>query len=115
MKQFRCIPLENGLCVTCYDASRPYFGEYYLAKVVLTITATAEGSAPASPLAEYSHGYHRTFERMGVREAELARVTGELADGFLQSALPYLSSPNFPARLQTWNDSGASRQRVLFR
>jgi hypothetical protein len=56
---------------------------------------------------------------MGVHEADLPHVTGELVDGFLHSALPYLNSPDFPGRLRMWSSSTPSRRRphngLLFR
>lgn len=103
--------LSNGVRVAFHDRSNRYFGDYHRVCVevrcCLPLTPPLFAGA-ADPPAECRQAravlgeeacHVRILERMGVAGDEVERVRQEIIDGFIRSTLPYLQSPNFPARL----------------
>lgn len=80
---------EGSTHVEVFDESSPY-AYANLFHVKLRVVARFEG---------VDEPFERALERMGVQEAELARVKEELLAHFRAGTLPYLGHPGFPARL----------------
>jgi hypothetical protein len=103
--------MANGLRITFFDCSNRYFGDYH--RVCITVECRIEieeslFAAAADPTTECRKArtllgeqllVSRRLERMGVAGADLCTTREALIDSYLQSALPYLTEPEFPARL----------------
>lgn len=107
------IELSNGLSLFIYDQSRPVAGDRWFAKLLLHIpikvkpehvgfiidsnhpydefTLATEGSIA------FQYYKHRNF----VDQNELTSVLTQLKAEFFASTLPYVSRPDFEARLTT--------------
>ena len=101
----RRILLPNSLQLVCRDASRPYFGDYLLVRVILTLSIPLEQRFFANeadlrvaqlqlpdPLV-----YTRTSERMGVPTADVDKVRSVIVDDLLRNAGGYLGLEQFPS------------------
>jgi hypothetical protein len=103
--------LANGLTVAFFDASNRYFGDYHRVCIVVESRIAIEaalfaGSSDPEGEARKARALlgeqllvTRTLQRMGVAGAELGTVREALIDSYLHNALPYLSAPDYPARL----------------
>jgi hypothetical protein len=99
--------LENGLNVAFVDVSNRYYGDYHRVRVEVRCSlplrpelfADAVGLERARALWGETFGWVRPLDKMGVCGAEVNAVAAELVEGFVASAYPYLSQPQFPARL----------------
>lgn len=80
---------EPGVRVEVFNESRPY-GYSNLFHVKLRVVAR---------FSEEEERYERTLERLGVSDADLARVRAELLASFEARALPYLFRPDFLTKL----------------
>jgi hypothetical protein len=98
--------LDNGLIISYFDRSRPYFGGYYRVQVEITTTvqldegmfANAEAFHQAQRLLGPTVTYRRLVERMGVTLPELAQARADIIDSFRRNALNYLTGNDFPQR-----------------
>lgn len=110
MTIFREETLGNGLKIRFVDETNRYFGDYHRVCVVATIVCKVADLPVANAADELFRdkalgalGSELTvikrFERMGVATVDLDAVRTALIDDFLDSALPYLSRPEYPRSL----------------
>ena len=98
--------LAHGVKAVIRDATRHYFGGYYI--VSLQVTAEVQVSAAWFDTAqEYedalvrlggSARFTRTLEKMAVPLDQVEAVQRSLLDSFEANLLVYLSRPDFPGR-----------------
>jgi len=103
--------LPNGLTLEIRDRTRLLAGDRFLVTLVFTLDADIRkeylGNGAGSEtdyedlLKEYGPRvrYEAREERNFIGEEELDTVRTELIEAFLDSALPYLSKPDFARRL----------------
>ena len=111
--------LDNGLELIFADRSNRYYGDFYQVKIdVLSTVRLSEPFLMESDLSEKEQfraknrfgdilETHQELKRMGVAGPDVATVTKEMVQQFLDTSLPYMSTADFPARLL--------RQRLLER
>lgn len=101
------IDLNSGLCITLSDETRHYFGGYYHVKVLaycnvpldrLHFEDEAQYLDAADKLGE-SVRFERILEKMAVPEQDIPTVRNQLVDSFKDTAVSYLSAPDFDRRL----------------
>lgn len=101
------IELNSALCITLSDETRHYFGGYYHVKVLaycdvpleqIYFDGEAEFIDARNRMGE-SVRFERILEKMAVPEPDIAAVLGQLVDAFNDTALGYLSGPDFAGRL----------------
>jgi len=95
--------LPGNHTVKIYDHSKSYFGDY--CRVCLEVKceiplptlpgANGEPTGYSPDVAVYS----RILEKMAVPSAEVESVRQALIAEFRRNSLPYLATPDFPARL----------------
>jgi hypothetical protein len=104
---FRVFPLPNGLSVSVYNNTRRYFGDYFRVEVeiVCRIPLLAEyfidRDAFTSACSKLGHEiiYSRTEEQMGVPSADIEEALARLVENFIEHALPYVASAQFPGKV----------------
>lgn len=105
------IELSNGLSLFIYDQSRPVAGDRWFAKLLLHIPIKVkpehivnliDGNHPydeftiaTEGLVAFQYYKHRNF----VDQNELSSALTQLKAEFFASTLPYVSRPDFEARL----------------
>ena len=102
----RRIVLPNSLHLVCRDATRRYFGDYHLVRVLLSLSIPLEprffqdeeACRVARTLLPDPVVYSRSAERMGVPTAEVDAVRMTLVDDLLLHAGKYLGSAQFTER-----------------
>jgi hypothetical protein len=102
----RRIVLPNSLHLVCRDATRRYFGDYHLVRVLLSLSVPLEprffqdeeACRAARTLLSDPVVYCRSAERMGVPTADVDAVRATLVDDLLLHAGTYLGSAQFPER-----------------
>jgi hypothetical protein len=102
----RRIVLPNSLHLVCRDATRRYFGDYHLVRVLLSLSVPLEprffqdeeACRVARTLLSDPVVYCRSAERMGVPTADVDAVRATLVDDLLLHAGTYLGSAQFPER-----------------
>jgi translation initiation factor RLI1 len=101
------IKLNSGLCITLDDETRHYYGGYYHVKVLahcavpldrLFFDDETQFLDARSKLGE-SVRFERILEKMAVPEHDIATVRDQLVDAFKNTAISYLSVPDFDRRL----------------
>jgi hypothetical protein len=110
---------DNGLELIFTDRSNRYYGDFHQIKINVQSTVHLTDSfLHASDLSEKEQlraknrfgdtfEAHQELKRMGVAGSDVDTVTSEMVQQFLDTALPYMSSAEFPIRLL--------RQRLLER
>jgi len=99
--------LENGLVVAFVDVSNRYYGDYHRVRVEVRCSlplqpemfADTGDLERARALWGEAFDWIRPLEKMGVSGAEVTATAAKLIEGFVASAYPYLSQPQFPACL----------------
>jgi hypothetical protein len=103
--------LDNGLELIFTDLSNRYYGNFYQIKIdVLSTIRLTDSFLHASDLSEKEQvraknrfgdtlETHQELKRMGVAGSDVAKVTKEMVQQFLDTSLPYMSIADFPARL----------------
>jgi hypothetical protein len=99
--------LEKGLKVTFVDVSNRYYGDYHRVRVEVRCTLPLRPDFFADPAAlerarslwGEAFTWSRPLEKMGVAGADVPTAAASLIEGFVASAYPYLTQPQFPARL----------------
>jgi len=95
------VELKNGIVVEFYDRSNRYYGDFH--RVKIDVVAKLPVDATQVPdelyaLAGVSEGevtYERSLEQMGVKGADIEKVTVSLIDNFIKTAGCYLVKDNF--------------------
>ena len=118
--------LENGVVVEFFDRSNRYFGDYHRICIDVScriplsveIFGTAGDAQDKYRNARSALGeeavYRRTLDRMGVAGAEVEETRQKMLDEFCRANIPYMSSPEFPARFVAKEMSSARKPRHLF-
>ena len=103
--------LDNGLELTFVDLSNRYYGDFYQVKIdVVSHVSLSDSLLLESDLSEKEQmkvknrfgdrlETHQELKRMGVAGPDVARVSKELVQQFLDTSLPYMSTADFPSRL----------------
>ena len=100
------IMLDSGLSITLLDQTLHYFGGYYHVKVMACCDIPLKQSYFENA-AEYSHAmeklgetamFERILEKMAVPESDIEAVRSQLTQDFYNTALAYLSVPDFAPR-----------------
>lgn len=99
--------LNSGLCITLSDQTRHYFGGYYHVKVLAHCVVPLDRCyfdddvqyLDACNRLGDSVVFERILEKMAVPEQEITSVRNQLVDAFKQTAVSYLSAPDFDRRL----------------
>lgn len=103
--------LDNGLVLIFTDLSNRYYGDFHQIKIdVLSRFRLSDSLLAESGLSEREQlraktrfgdalETHRELKRMGVAGADVAAVTKQMVQQFLETSLPYMSSVGFPASL----------------
>lgn len=101
------LELETGIRIMLCDETRHYFGGYYHVKVLAHCDVSLDKSYFESD-AQYldaigklgkSVRFERVMEKMAVPEQDIDSVRNQLVSAFKQTALSYLSAPDFECRL----------------
>jgi len=118
---FRQLTLDNGLEIIIHDLTRAYFGDYNLVRLEIicqfqrTSPAKVDGKAAGLFVpAESEALYRRVLEKMGVPSSLVAQSKEALIDDFLQNSLPYLSDPQFPAKLSSARLAGTKKTPLRY-
>jgi hypothetical protein len=100
------ITLDSALCITLLDQTRHYFGGYFHVKVLAYCNIPLEQSyfeheaefrdavAKMGPTVRFE----RVLEKMAVPESGIESVRGRLTQAFHETAVAYLSIPDFAPR-----------------
>lgn len=102
---FHSYTLPNGLFISIYDWTKPYFGDFYRVKIEIICSKDAQTSTHR-PTALYS----RTLEKMGVASNDVENVKQKLVDDFNANSLPYLSLKEFPQKMT--DQSNRKKQQI---
>lgn len=102
---FHSYILPNGLFISIYDCTKPYFGDFYRVKIEIICSKDAQTSTHR-PTALYS----RTLEKMGVASNDVENVKQKLVDDFNANSLPYLSLKEFPQKMT--DQSNRKKQQI---
>jgi len=97
------IPLGVAHSITLTDQTRHYFGGYYHVKLLACCDIpleksyfdNAEDFAAALGKMGTTVRFERVLEKMAVPEAEIASIRNQLTKAFHETAVAYLSSPDF--------------------
>lgn len=103
------IPLDNGLCLNLYDASRRFAGDRWLVKLVARIAIPVDEfwqqtspDVPSAAAVKELLGRGPVFEQEKIRnfvdEQEKDEVLQSMTDEFLRHARDYLGHPEFARR-----------------
>ena len=103
----REIPLQNGLTLRFFDATRRYFGDYHQVRieincqVPLTVELFDDQVAweAAVKLLGDTVEYRKEVEHQGVATDAIAGVIDDVIRHFTDHSLNYLQSPTFPRKL----------------
>jgi hypothetical protein len=103
----REIPLQNGLTLRFFDATRRYFGDYHQVRIEINcqVPLTAElfddhaAWESALRIVGEKVEYRKEVERQGVATDAIAGVVEEVIRSFTEHSLAYLQSPSFPGKL----------------
>lgn len=97
------IKLASGFSIALDDETRHYFGGYYHVKIVAHCTVPldlryfdddAQYADARARLGEAVR-FERVLEKMAVPEEDIDSVRNQLIDAFKNTALGYLSAPDF--------------------
>ena len=99
--------LNSGLSITLTDETRHYYGGYYHVKVMahcivpIAINYFDDEAQYHDALDKLGQSvrFERILEKMAVPEEDIATVRDQLVDAFKNTAISYLSSPDFDRRL----------------
>jgi hypothetical protein len=99
--------LDNGLTVRFRDETRRYFGNFHHIRIIVhcVVPLTPELTDISVDYGRFCGlvggeiRYERTLEQMGVSGDDLNQVRQRLVATFVETAVPYLSSPSFPRQL----------------
>lgn len=99
--------LASGFSIALDDETRHYFGGYYHVKIVAHCTVPLDvryfDDDPQYLDARARLGeavrFERVLEKMAVPEEDIDSVRNQLIDAFKNTALGYLSAPDFDRRL----------------
>jgi hypothetical protein len=86
------IDLSSGNCLTVYDLTKAYFGDYHHVKLEIRGVLSTRDSLKSAP-------YLRTLEKMAVPSAEINSAIQLLLAEFKKTSLVYLDSPDFVQKL----------------
>lgn len=122
-RPFRTYDLSDDCQAVVRDATRHYYGGYYLIR--LQVVAAVELSTDwfESPAA-YQDAlgrlgspvmFRRTLEKMAVPEGEIDAVRHSLLSDFESNLVPYLMRPDFPRRFVVSEYAKALTQAAPFR
>lgn len=103
----RQIRLSNNLLINFFDTTSHYYGGFYHVSVLAVIELEL---CPEYCQDDMTYNetvalvgekicHQHLLERMGVNSEDLQSVREHLIDQFARSSSPYLSAPDFPARL----------------
>jgi len=98
IEPYAVISLPGSCSVSIYDRSKVYFGDYF--RVSLEVRCeiplpVKPGPSEGDEVAVYS----RLLEKMAVPSADVENVRQALLAEFRHNSLPYLVTPDFPAKL----------------
>lgn len=101
------VRLDSGFSIALDDETRHYFGGYYHVKIVAHCTVPLDVRYFDDEL-QYEDArarlgetvrFERVLEKMAVPEEEIGSVRNQLIEAFKNTALGYLSAPDFDRRL----------------
>ena len=101
------VRLDSGFSIALDDETRHYFGGYYHVKIVAHCTVPLDVRYFDDEL-QYEDArtrlgetvrFERVLEKMAVPEEEIDSVRNQLIEAFKNTALGYLSAPDFDRRL----------------
>lgn len=106
-KLIREIPLDNGLTVRFFDATRRYFGDYNQVRirisceVPLTAALFEDASAcqAALKLLGGSVSYTKDIEHQGVATAAVPATVDNVIQQFIDHSMGYFNGEAFPKKL----------------
>ena len=106
-KLIREVPLENGLTLRFFDATRRYFGDYHQVRIEIScevpLSAEIFDDAAARESAVKVLGdrvqYLKQVEHQGVATDAVSGVVEDSIRHFLDHSLGYFRSPAFPKKL----------------
>ncbi|MBE0500026.1 MAG: hypothetical protein IBX47_01190 [Desulfuromonadales bacterium] len=102
--------LDNGLELIFTDLSNRYYGDFYQIKIDIisrihlsdAFFATCDLSEREEVKVRSRFGVvletHQELKRMGVAGPDVASVSMEMVQNYLQTSLPYLAAAQFPSR-----------------
>ncbi len=101
------IELNSGLCITLSDETRHYFGGYYHVKVLAHCNVALDRMffedearyLDALDKLGQSVVFERVLEKMAVPEQDIISVRNQLVDSFKNTAMGYMTTPDFERRL----------------
>jgi hypothetical protein len=102
------IPLDNGLELEFYDASKKVAGDRWRVKLTVKMDIAVQDYLEDMPsgmdLTEFKKvigekvAFEKTMERNFVDDKEKETISNEFLDSLSKSLVPYLSNANFPKR-----------------
>lgn len=100
------IKINELIYITLLDETRHYFGGYYHVKILAFCDLPLaenyfdgnEEFLDAASRMGASVRFERILEKMAVPENEIVSVRSRLVDTFHETTLPYICTPDFPAR-----------------
>lgn len=108
MKQLiREIPLDNGLTVRFFDATRRYFGDYHQVRIEIRcdvpltpcLFQTGEEYQRALKLLGPTTSYVKNIEHQGIPTAAVDETVEKVIRHFTEHSLGYFTGDAFPKKL----------------
>lgn len=106
-KLIREIPLENGLTVSFYDATRRYFGDYHQVRIEIRCDVPLTGDLfpsgeelqRALKLLGPTASYVKNIEHQGIPTEAVEETVEKVIRHFSEHSLGYFTGDAFPKKL----------------
>lgn len=97
MEPIHSVTLSNGLIISVYDQTKPYFGDYFHVKIEIRLIPPENCFATEGD--NNSQSYSKIIRKMGVPSDAVTIERQKLIDDFITTSLPYLSLTDTPVRI----------------
>jgi len=100
-KVLTSIELKNGIMIDFFDHSNRYYGDFHRVNIEAIASFPVDAAQLPNDLQDIalecgnSTTYTASLEKMGVKTADVERVSGELIDNFVCTVGRYLEKDNF--------------------